>query len=184
MPSLTSRTPTRRPVSTTDHGAAVSMRRRPTRVAVATLYGALIAAVMVPGPALAAPEDCAGDAMHIEVTVENLRNAIGLVAAILYDGNPRNFLAGGRSVSKTRVPAQENTATFCVDAPAPGQYALIVYHDENSNREFDFSPFTGPSEGTGFSNNPVLEDSLPDHAQVVFTVDEELERLLVFLNYP
>jgi uncharacterized protein (DUF2141 family) len=133
---------------------------------------------------LAGPYACSSDNVHIEVTVDNLQNSNGLLAAVLYNGEPRDFLASGRSVQKTRVRPQPGTTRLCIDAPAHGRYALVVYHDANGNRKFDFSLFGRPKEGAGFSNNPQIDGRLPDHSQVVFDVDEDIEKVRVAISYP
>jgi len=156
---------------------------RMTRVGlIAAISLGFVAAVSM--PATAAPEDCANDNVHIEVSIENVRSARGLVAAVLYDGNPNNFLASGRSVSKTRAPAKLGVSRLCVDAPITGNYALIIYHDENGNREFDLSFLGRPEEGVGFSNNPPPGGGLPNHGAVMFPVSSATEEIQIFLSYP
>ncbi len=54
-----------------------------------------------------------------------------------------------------------------------GEYALQVVHDLNSNHEFDYNVFTGPSEPFGVSRIRWAEaDNLPDWQQVKFTLNE------------
>jgi uncharacterized protein (DUF2141 family) len=51
----------------------------------------------------------------------------------------------------------------------PGDYAIAVIHDENSNGKLD--TFAGiPREGVGFSRNPVLRFGAPSFQSVRFTI--------------
>ena len=170
------------PRSPSTHAAAKNWQRY-LAIATASIF-VLVASAILANRSFAGPEDCAENNIHIEVTVENVRSPNGLIAAVLYDGNPGNFLASGRSVSKTRTAALEGATRICVDAPGPGTYALIIYHDENGDREFDITLAGRPREGAGFSNNPLAGQSLPRHEQVQFAVEEEVEEIVVFLNYP
>ncbi len=148
------------------------------------LFSHTAAAIPPERSAFTGPHACAADAVHIDITVDGLRSSNGLLAAVLYDDNPRNYLSRGRSVKKTRVPASRGTVKLCIDAPSPGRYALVVYHDENGNRKFDVSLFGRPREGAAFSNNPSLDGGLPEHSEAVFTVEENFGELQVTLTYP
>ena len=138
---------------------------------------------ITPGAAYAAFADCEGGPVLIDVHVENLRSDSGLVTGAIYDDNPRNFLAGGRKISRSRVVPQNGAATLCLHAPRQGNYAIFVYHDENANRKYDLSFFGRPKEGVGFSNNPTLR-GLPDLGEVLFPVDSNESEISVVLTYP
>ncbi|MBL4745069.1 MAG: DUF2141 domain-containing protein [Flavobacteriaceae bacterium] len=50
---------------------------------------------------------------------------------------------------------------------AAGSYAIISYHDENNNKQLDFSPKGMPLEDYGTSNNP-LNFEPPDFESTSF----------------
>ncbi len=39
----------------------------------------------------------------------------------------------------------KKSMTICVAAPEKGQYAVVVYHDENGNHKFDRNGFGFPT---------------------------------------
>jgi uncharacterized protein (DUF2141 family) len=100
--------------------------------------------------------ECGGppSAIHLNVNVERVRSARGLIAVTLYPDEARKFLAKGGALYVVRVPARVPATRVCVNVPGPGVYALGVYHDANSNRRFDRTGLGLPAENFGFSNNP------------------------------
>jgi len=46
-------------------------------------------------------------------------------------------LVKGKKIDKERGPAQKESMTICVAVPEEGQYAVVVYHDENDNHKYD-----------------------------------------------
>jgi uncharacterized protein (DUF2141 family) len=50
----------------------------------------------------------------------------------------------------------------------PGKYAVVCYHDENSNGKFDEGPFRMPKEGYCFSNNVKPRFSAPKFDECSF----------------
>lgn len=73
-------------------------------------------------------------------------------------------------------------AEFHFDELAPGDYAVVVWADENENGEFDHSMFGNPKESYMFSNN-VHEDE-PDWDAVRFTIGGERTRLKLVVAKP
>jgi uncharacterized protein (DUF2141 family) len=95
----------------------------------------------------------AAEESTLTVTLRNVRDASGALRAGLYH-EPAAFRKEEKAAAIVQVPAApgEVTITF-KDLPA-GRYAIMAYHDENSdgtlNRRFGMFP----SEGYGLSNNP------------------------------
>ena len=76
------------------------------------------------------------------------------------------------------VPAEEDDMRVCVTFPEAGTYAMVVMHDRNANGRADVL-----TEGFGFSRNPRLLFSQPDHEDVAFEVGEGVAEMSVSLNY-
>ena len=97
---------------------------------------------------------CPSWGIPIHIHIQGLRNAQGTVKAVLYGPDPKTFLVKGKKADKEREPAEAGPMTLCVAAPENGRYAVVVYHDENDNRQFDRNWIGLPTEGFGVSNNP------------------------------
>lgn len=89
----------------------------------------------------------------------------------------------GKKIDKERGPAQKESMTICVAAPEEGQYAVVVYHDENDNHKFDRNWIGLPTEGFGVSNDPILFLALPSFEEATFDVDGDLTNVEVEIQY-
>jgi len=119
----------------------------------------------------------------IHVHIHGIRNAEGTVKAALYGPDPETFLVKGKKADKEREPAQEGAMTLCMAAPVIGQYAVVVYHDENDNHTFDRNWIGLPVEGFGVSNNPSLFLAPPSFEEAAFDVNGDLTRVEVKIQY-
>jgi uncharacterized protein (DUF2141 family) len=62
-----------------------------------------------------------------------------------------------------------------------GNYALTLYHDENTNGKFDMGLLGIPQEGFGFSRNPSVWKGAPkfEQASFEFTADSHFVEVIV-----
>jgi uncharacterized protein (DUF2141 family) len=134
----------------------------------------------------AAQADCTGppSAVRLQVIVEQVRSAAGLIAVTLYADDSRRFLAHHGSLYVGRVPARAGTTRVCIYLPTPGTYALAVYHDADGNRSFNRNLIGMPAEGYGFSNNAPATFGLPSFGRVRITVPRTGMGTSVRLHYP
>jgi uncharacterized protein (DUF2141 family) len=149
---------------------------------------ALIAltALLVPAAASAAGADkCEGRASQTKLTVQvtGVRAAKGEVAITIYPDDARRFLAPHKKLARVRAVAQAPMTSACFWLPAPGFYALAVYHDENGNRDFDRTFIGLPDEGFAFSNDPPTPTALPPFKAVRFKVNPDGTTMRVKLRY-
>ncbi len=63
-----------------------------------------------------------------------------------------------------------------------GEYAVKVYHDENSNREMDTRIFGIPAERYGFSNNAPSTFGPPDYRDAVFHLDTDQKQITIIVH--
>lgn len=137
-------------------------------------------------PVLAATaDDCEGRESQTKLTVQvtGVRAARGEMAITLYPDDARRFLAPHSKLARVRAVAQAPMTTACFWLPAPGFYAVAVYHDENGNRNFDRTMVGLPAEGFAFSNDPPTPTALPPFRAVRFSAGEGETRIKVKLRY-
>lgn len=137
-------------------------------------------------PAAAQADACTGhpSATRLYVRVEGVRSAEGLIAVTLYPDDRSRFLAHRGSLYVGRVPAVAGTTRACIYVPAPGAYAVAVYHDADGNRHLTKNAIGFPAEGGGFSNNPGTFLGLPSFSASRFTVKASGEEIRIRLRYP
>jgi uncharacterized protein (DUF2141 family) len=120
---------------------------------------------------------------RVIVTVTGVRNAAGKVVIGMWnskDGFPKESPKAFRQASVAIVNATA-TATF-PDLPY-GEYAVAVYHDENSNGKMD-TRFPGiPVEGVGASNNPHPNFSAPSFQECRFDLHDPEKIVPIALHY-
>ncbi len=135
----------------------------------------------------APPLGCTGtpSATWVTVIAEELRSGDGLLAMTLYADDSRRFLVKHGSLSVGRVKVQPGgTTRGCVFLPAPGVYAIALYHDENGDTKFNRSMIGLPQEGWGFTNNPPTLMGLPSFSSVRLNVPHTGLVTRIKMKYP
>jgi uncharacterized protein (DUF2141 family) len=136
--------------------------------------------LLVSGAVAGQTSSCPG----IHVTILNIRNGIGTVDCALFNspsGFPREVLHSAMRLVVMRVPSSEARCDF-EDIP-PGNYALVVLHDENMNGKIDTDWLGVPKEGYGFSNNAKVAFKTPSFNDASFVYDGKTLDLTIALRY-
>jgi uncharacterized protein (DUF2141 family) len=149
----------------------------PTAASARSTYRGLAAFALL---ALAAPAPA--QANDLEVQVQGLRNARGLVRLCL-TRNREYFPDCNRDPAavKRSVPANQ-AASIRLAGVAPGVWALAVMHDENGNGRLDRF-LAIPREGFGFSRNPRIRMGPPRFDEVRFDFAGAALRQTVRIRY-
>ena len=101
----------------------------------------------------------------ITATVLNISSDKGIVKFALY--NKTNFRLKPLQSEIGNIENGKTTITF--KEVAGGEYAIVCYHDKNSNNKMDFQPNGMPLEAYGASNN-VMNFGPPRFDDAKFTV--------------
>jgi|GEM_PF-4300666 len=123
-------------------------------------------------PFIDTPKNCAGNLLDIKVRVENVAKTKGIIVADLHNDVVEDFLVWDKVVLRVTAPATEGFVEFCMPLKQPGDYAVVIYHDKDSDREFDKNFLGIPSEHFGMSQNPKFGLRSPDYDEAAFTVPE------------
>lgn len=79
-------------------------------------------------------------------------------------------------------PIGNGEATEIFQMP-PGQYAVVVIHDENRNHKLDRNLFGIPKEGFGFANNPHVLLAAPSFQTAAIHVGCPVTAINIHLIY-
>ena len=101
----------------------------------------------------------------ITATVLNISSDKGIVKFALF--NKTNFRLKPLQSEIGNIENGKTTITF--KEVAGGEYAIVCYHDKNSNDKMDFQPNGMPLEAYGASNN-VMNFGPPRFDDAKFTV--------------
>lgn len=107
--------------------------------------------------------------LTITVTVENAKNDNG---KILIDLHTQDTFLKGKGIEGLESKVENGKATFIFKNVTPGDYALLVLHDENENYTMDFEANGMPKESYGTSNN-TMSFGPPQFNEAKFEVADE-----------
>lgn len=112
----------------------------------------------------------------LTVRVDNPLNNNGHILIGLHTAD--TFMKGkGILNAKSKVTDGKVVVTF--EDVAPGNYAIMVLHDENDNERMDFEVNGMPKESYGMSNNPMLYGP-PTFTDAAFELSESKEIVIRF----
>jgi len=126
-------------------------------------------AIVTAAPAFAQNAASTQNILHVQLT--GFRSNNGTARCSLFnDRDPSAFPSNGDKSFKLAMTPTIKNATAKVDFTGipPGKYAVVCYHDENSNGKFDENMLGMPKEGYCFSNNIKPRLSAPGFDQCVF----------------
>jgi len=128
------------------------------------------------------PQQVSKEPEHITLTalIKGLRNDKGQIIAQLFD-NPDAFNNNryDRAVRTLVIPAKDFAGELRFNQLPPGEYALVLFHDENSNQQFDQ---TGSLiEGYAYSRN-AGKTATVNFRQAAFNADSD-KKLNISLIY-
>lgn len=86
------------------------------------------------------------------ITVPNINPVQGEIQVSIFNSKT-SFLKENKEYKIYRFKADKTVGKFVINDLAKGEYALIIYHDKNNNKEMDRSMLGIPKEGFGFSKN-------------------------------
>lgn len=108
----------------------------------------------------------------LTVKVNSIQNNKGLIEFALYK-NPAVFTQAGKTHRLARIDAKAPEVKFQFTNLEPVSYAIVVYHDVNSNKICDKNIFGIPTEAYGFSNNKRPKLSAPTFEECSVKLDKD-----------
>lgn len=117
----------------------------------------------------------------LTVSVEGLRDHKGNLLFCL-TRRTTQFLECDKDPGAVHGSVAANVAMFDVEHMAPGEWALLIIHDSNSNGKLD-KRFGIPREGFGFSGNPAIRFGPPSAEAVRFAVPPGISHQQLKMRY-
>ena len=142
----------------------------------------LILGLLGLSPPLAVADSKPGLLMSdLVIRVTGLESGRGNIEYALYD-SVKHFPTRVGRIAKGAVSANLSGTTIVLKGLTPGYYAVAIFHDENSNGEFDQGLFGYPLETYGFSNDARGFFSAPDFDSAKFRVDGQKTEISIELT--
>lgn len=114
-------------------------------------------------------------AASINVKVTNIKNTKGVVRIGIIN-KEKDFPYDAFVGKKVSVKGDSVNVKF--NDIAPGEYAIVVHHDENGNDKLDKNALGVPLEGYCFSNNIKALVAPPKFKYVKFTLNTSFSQTL------
>ncbi|WDE14264.1 DUF2141 domain-containing protein [Thalassomonas haliotis] len=120
-----------------------------------------------------------GAASKLHVVVAGAQNSRGKIVLALFD-NEEDFTK--KPYRELVIDAGDAGRGAMFEHLSDGDYAVVIFHDENANEMLDRNFLGVPEEGVAFSNNLKVKFSLPgfDDAKVAVRGDSAIS---IKLNY-
>ncbi|MEB3281713.1 MAG: DUF2141 domain-containing protein [Lyngbya sp.] len=120
----------------------------------------------------------------LTVELNGLKNQIGQVCLSLFSSNQGFPDHKENALQSQCVQLGKESPKITFENLIPGNYAVAVFHDANSDQTLNLNSLGIPTEGFGFSRNPTILAGPPqfdDTAVVVATAQNNIQIQLQYL---
>ena len=119
----------------------------------------------------------------VVVNITKFKNDKGVCRACLFN-NSNSFQNKSDALVCKSSKVVNGTATVTFNANSDGNYAVMVFHDENNNNIFDKNFLGIPKEGYGASKNKLPLAAAPSfHSNSSIVNNNQLITLRIVLRY-
>lgn len=116
------------------------------------------------------------DTHTLIVTVDNVLNNNGHVLVGLHT---EDTFMKAKAIQNAKAEIKDGKISVTFENVKPGNYAVMVLHDENDNERMDMELNGMPKESYGMSNNPMLYGP-PTFADAKFELKEDTKMNIRF----
>ena len=132
-------------------------------------------------PLLLATSNTWAEGSRLVVNLEGVKDATGNLRATLYRESDA-FRKEDKAFKIVSLPASKGAVKLVFGDLPPGRYAVMAYHDEDSDQKLKLRFGMFPLEGYGLSNNPKVSGP-PKFADSAFDVADAETSINIKLNY-
>lgn len=117
----------------------------------------------------------------LKITVTNINEMKGKIQVSLYNSEA-SFIKKGKEYKSMIREVKSGTETFTFNDLPKGEYAVALYHDENSDGKCNTNMLGIPKEGYAFSRNFVPKLSAPKFEDTKFK-QEQGSSMVIKMHY-
>lgn len=118
---------------------------------------------------------------HLTLNITNVESLRGEIVIGVFNAQ-ETFLKEGAAVKTYFVEVGKTAETIVIKDLPKGDYAISLYHDENSNKVCDRNFLGIPKEGYGFSNNIKPKLSAPSYKDCKFSLEKNMVLNIALIN--
>lgn len=119
----------------------------------------------------------------LTVMVDGLKNQKGQICFSLFASSQGFPSSGDRALQANCVRVKSTPIEITFDNLQAGSYAVAVIHDANSDRTLNRNFLGIPTEGFGFSQNPIIQTGPPKFMDSVVIVTGKNTNIQIQLQY-
>lgn len=120
---------------------------------------------------------------NLTVEIDGLSSPKGLICLKLFSGS-RGFPNGNENAVRGQCSKiTETPVTVTFKNLNTGSYAVAVFHDLNGDQKFNRNGLGIPTEGYGFSKNPVVRVGPPKFGDAVFLLVGSSTNIKIRMQY-
>ena len=120
---------------------------------------------------------------RLELTINSIKPGEGIVRVAICDNSDQFPDKPSLHYNIPKKDIKDNTIRIIIPGLKPGNYAITLLDDNNSNGKMDTGMFGIPKEGFGFSNNVRPTRKQPDFEKCAFQVREGPIYLEINMQY-
>ena len=117
----------------------------------------------------------------LTIKISNIEKIKGEIKVGVFNTDT-NFLKEGHAIKNYSIKVENSTAVLTITDLPKGEYAITIYHDQNSDNECNRNFIGIPKEPYGFSNNVKPKMSAPKYEDCKFTFLENKTLLINLMN--
>jgi uncharacterized protein (DUF2141 family) len=108
----------------------------------------------------------------LTIKISNIEKMKGSIIVGVFSGES-TFLKEGAAFKNYTITVNKEVATLTITDLPKGEYAISMYHDENSDKKMNTNFIGIPKEAYGFSNNIIPRLSAPKYTDCKFNFSED-----------
>lgn len=143
----------------------------------------IVLGVMFSSVAIAGEKEESPAVGRIVINIDGLRNNKGVVGIALFNSDKGFPNDPDKAFKTAKASIKDKKASFVFEDVPYGEYAISVFHDENSNGKMGRTAFGKPTEGYGASKNPPKRKRPPKFSEAKFKFDKEKVEQVINLIY-
>lgn len=117
----------------------------------------------------------------LTIKISNIEKIKGEIKVGVFNTDT-NFLKEGYAIKNYAIKVENNTAILTITDLPKGEYAVTMYHDQNSDNECNRNFIGIPKEPYGFSNNIKPKMSAPKYKDCKFSFTDNKTLNIKLIN--
>jgi uncharacterized protein (DUF2141 family) len=118
---------------------------------------------------------------QLTIKISNIEKIKGEIKVGVFNTD-HHFLKEGSEIKTYSIKVDKNTAILTITDLPKGDYAVSIFHDENSDNKMNTNFIGIPKEPYGFSNNIKPKMSAPKYKECKFDLSENKTLNIKLIN--